>query len=36
MYKCELNNVTHEGYEQELVDDENYFYHASKVDFSLN
>lgn len=36
VYKCELNNVTHEGYEQELVDDENYFYHASKVDFSLN
>ena len=36
VYKCELNNVTREGYEQELVDDENYFYHASKVDFSLN
>ena len=22
VYKCELNNVTHEGYKQELVDDD--------------
>ena len=30
-YKCELNNATHEGHEDELKKDENYFYHAAEV-----
>ncbi|XP_058946064.2 uncharacterized protein [Pocillopora verrucosa] len=29
-YKCELNNVTHEGHEHELREEENSFYHAAK------
>ena len=33
-YKCELNNVTHEGHEHELNKDENYFYHAAEVNIS--
>ena len=32
-YKCELNNVTHEGHEHELREEENSFYHAAKVGF---
>ena len=30
-YKCELNNVTHEGHEDEWEENENYFYHAAEV-----
>ena len=30
-YKCELNNVTHEGHEGDLIEEENYFYHAAEV-----
>ena len=30
-YKCELNNVTHEGHEHRLEDHEDFFYHASEV-----
>ncbi|XP_022804044.1 matrilin-2-like, partial [Stylophora pistillata] len=29
-YKCELNNVTHEGHEHELKKEDNYFYHAAE------
>ncbi|XP_022806738.1 uncharacterized protein LOC111343813 [Stylophora pistillata] len=29
-YKCELNNVTHEGHEHEFKWHPNYFYHASQ------
>ncbi|CAH3140654.1 unnamed protein product [Pocillopora meandrina] len=29
-YKCELNNVTHEGHEHELREEENSSYHAAK------
>ena len=28
---CELNNVTHEGHEGDLIEEENYFYHAAEV-----
>ena len=35
-YKCELNNVTHEGHEDELKEEENYFYHAAEVSVTLN
>ena len=35
-HKCELNNVTHEGHEHELNNDENYFYHAAEVSVTLN
>ena len=30
-YKCEWNNVTHEGHEGDLIEEENYFYHAVEV-----
>ena len=30
-YRCELNNVTHEGHEDELKEEENYFYHAAEA-----
>ena len=30
-HKCELNNVTHEGHEDELKEQENYFYHAAEA-----
>ena len=30
-YKCELNNVTHEGHEDELKEDKYYFYHGAEV-----
>ena len=30
-YKCELNNVTHEGHEHRLEDHEDFFYHAAEV-----
>ena len=32
-YKCELNNVTHEGHELELEKEEYFFYHAAEVGF---
>ena len=37
-YKCELNNVTHEGYEHQLEDREGFFYHAAEVNifFSIH
>ena len=37
-YKCELNNVTHEGYEHQLEDHEVFFYHAAEVNifFSIH
>ena len=30
-YKCELNNVTHEGHADELKEDENYSYHGAEA-----
>ena len=30
-YRCELNNVTHEGHEDELKEDENYLYHGAEA-----
>ena len=30
-YKCELNNVTHEGHEHEWRENQNQFYHAAEV-----
>ena len=30
-YKCELNNVTHEGHNHELIENGNYFYHAAEA-----
>ena len=30
-YKCELNNVTHEGHEHEWRENPNHFYHAAEV-----
>lgn len=30
-YKCELNNVTHEGHEHELERKDHYLYHAAEV-----
>ncbi|PFX13776.1 hypothetical protein AWC38_SpisGene22116 [Stylophora pistillata] len=29
-YKCELNNVTHQGYEGDWVEEKNFFHHASE------
>nr|XP_058951037.1 uncharacterized protein LOC131778640 [Pocillopora verrucosa] len=29
-YQCELNNATHEGHEEKLIDQEMYFYHAAE------
>ncbi|PFX16293.1 Protein kinase C-binding protein NELL2 [Stylophora pistillata] len=29
-YKCELNNVTHEGHEHHLTDHKDFFYHAAE------
>ena len=31
VYRCELNNVTHEGHEDELTNNASYFYHAAEV-----
>ena len=30
-HKCELNNVTHEGHEDELKEEENYSYHGAEA-----
>ena len=30
-YKCELNNATHEGHEEKLIEQEMYSYHAAEV-----
>ena len=30
-HKCELNNATHEGHEEDLVKNTNYVYHGAKV-----
>ena len=30
-YKCELNNVTHERYEQDLKNEDHYLYRAAEV-----
>ena len=35
-YKCELNNATHEGHEEKLIDQEMYFYHAAEVNVTFN
>ena len=31
VYKCELNNVTHERHEHDLKDEDRYFYRAAEV-----
>lgn len=30
-HKCELNNSTHEGHENDLEENSNYVYHGTKV-----
>ena len=35
-YKCELNNATHEGHEERLIDQEMYSYHAAEVNITFN
>ena len=35
-YQCELNNATHEGHEEKLIDQEMYFYHAAEVNVTFN
>ena len=35
-YKCELNNATHEGHEEKLIEQEMYSYHAAEVNLSFN
>ena len=35
-YKCELNNATHEGHEEKLIEQEMYSYHAAEVNISFN
>ncbi|PFX16288.1 hypothetical protein AWC38_SpisGene19441 [Stylophora pistillata] len=35
-YECELNNVTHEGHEDRLIDREKYSYHAAESDCVQN
>ena len=35
-YKCELNNATHEGHEEKLIDQKMYSYHAAEVNVTLN
>ena len=35
-YKCELNNATHEGHEEKLIEQEMYSYHAAEVKLSFN
>ena len=35
-YKCELNNATHEGHEENLIEEEMYSYHAAEVNISFD
>ena len=35
-YKCELNNATHEGHEEKLIEEEIYSYHAAEVNISFD
>ena len=35
-YKCELNNATHEGHEEKLIEEEMCSYHAAEVDISFD
>ena len=35
-YKCELNNATHEGHEEKLIEEEMYSYHAAEVNVTFN
>ena len=35
-YQCELNNATHEGHEEKLIDQEMYSYHAAEVNVTFN
>ena len=35
-YKCELNNATHEGHEEKLIEEEMYSYHAAEVNVAFN
>ena len=35
-YKCELNNATHEGHEEKLIDQKMYSYHAAEVNVTFN
>ena len=35
-YKYELNNATHEGHEEKLIDQEMYSYHAAEVNITFN
>ena len=35
-YKCELNNATHEGHEEKLMEEEMYSYHAAEVNISFD
>ena len=35
-YKCELNNATHEGHEEKLIEEEMYSYHAAEVNISFD
>ena len=35
-YKCELNNATHEGHEEKLIEEEMCSYHAAEVNISFD
>ena len=35
-YKCELNNATHEGHEEKLIDQDMYSYRAAEVNITFN
>ena len=35
-HKCELNDATHEGHEEELVTDESYVYRGAEASATLN
>ena len=35
-HKCELNNATHEGHEEKLIEEEMYSYHAAEVNISFD
>ena len=35
-YKCELNSATHEGHEENLIEEEMYSYHSAEVNISFN
>ena len=35
-YKCELNNATHEGHEEKLIEEQMCSYHAAEVNISFD